>query len=257
MKRIRIFAGPNGSGKSTLVRQFIEDAPWLINAQLHIDPDKLNDASTIDFGNFGIQTNSSELKRHFSDSTLFSRSKIDIEDVKFENNSLINDLKNPYLGSLVADFIRDKLIDMDIDLFSFETVLSHGSKIEFMEQAKEKGWKLYLYFISTSDSAINQERVKERVEKGQHGVPEDKITERYMRSNNLLYDAVKLCRRAYIFDNSNDSAVLIAEKDIDGTIQIKDENQLPLWVDTYLLSKIENSRSTGSAENLNSQGQIE
>jgi len=107
-----------------------------------------------------------------------------------------------------------------------------------MERAKEKGWQLYLYFISTSDSAINQGRVKERVEKGQHDVPDHKITTRYIKSNNLLYDAVKLCRRAYIFDNSNDSAVLIAEKDIDGTIQIKDENHLPQWVDKYLFSKV-------------------
>jgi len=238
MKRIRIFAGPNGSGKSTLVRQFIEDDPWLINTQLHIDPDKLNNTSIIDFGKFGIQTNSSEFKKHLLDSTLFPISKIDIQYIKFENNCLINDLNNPYLGSLVADFIRDKLIDLDISLFSFETVFSHGSKIEFMERAKEKGWELYLYFISTSDSAINQGRVKERVEKGQHDVPDHKITARYIKSNNLLYDAVKLCRRAYIFDNSNDSAVLIAEKDIDGTIQIKDENQLPQWVDTYLFSKV-------------------
>jgi len=238
MKRIRIFAGPNGSGKSTLVKQFIEDDPWLINKQLHIDPDKLNITNIIDFGKFGIHTNISEFKEHLLGSTLFPISKIDIQDIKFENNCLINDLNNPYLGSLAADFIRDKLIDMDINLFSFETVFSHESKIEFMKRAKEKEWELYLYFISTSDSTINQGRVKERVEKGQHDVPDHKITTRYIKSNNFLYDAVKLCRRAYIFDNSNDAAVLIAEKDIDGTIQIKDENQLPQWINTYLFSKL-------------------
>jgi predicted ABC-type ATPase len=54
-----------------------------------------------------------------------------------------------------------------------------------------------------------------------------------------LYDAVKLCRRAYVFDNSDEASILIVGKDIDGTIQIKDENQVPQWVDTYLLSKIE------------------
>ncbi|WP_094228802.1 hypothetical protein [Methanolobus psychrotolerans] len=126
-----------------------------------------------------------------------------------------------------------------INLFSFETVFSHKSKLEFMERAKQKGWELYLYFIGTSDSTVNQGRVKERVEKGQHNVPDDKISDRYIRSNSFLYDAVKLCRRAYVFDNSDEASILIVEKDIDGTIQIKDENQVPQWVDTYLLSKLE------------------
>ncbi|OBZ35191.1 putative ABC-type ATPase [Methanohalophilus euhalobius] len=239
MKRIRIFAGPNGSGKSTLVQQFIEDDPKLINPQLHIDPDKLNTQNIINFENLGIQTDISEFQEHLLNSTLFPISKIDIKDIKFENNCLINNINNSYMGSLIADFIRDKLIDLDINLFSFETVFSHESKIEFMERARQKGWKLYLYFVSTSDIAINQGRVNERVQKGQHNVPDHKIKDRYKRSNNFLFDALKLCRRAYVFDNSNDTSVLIVEKDIDGKIWIKDENELPQWVDTYLLSKFE------------------
>lgn len=82
--------------------------------------------------------------------------------------------------------------------------------------------------------------MKERPEKGEHSVPDQKIIDRYIKSNNFLYDASKLCRRAYVFDNSTEgSAVLIAEKDIDGTILIKTENQLPRWVVTYLFSKLE------------------
>jgi predicted ABC-type ATPase len=239
MKRIRIFAGPNGSGKSTLVKEFIENDPRLINTEFHIDPDKLNIKKIIDFEIFGIQADISEFKDYLLKSTLFQKSKIAINDIKFENDCLINDLNNPYMGSLVADFIRDKLLDSAINLFSFETVFSHKSKLEFMERAKQKGWELYLYFIGTSDSTVNQGRVKERVEKGQHDVPDDKISDRYIRSNSFLYDAVKLCRRAYVFDNSDEASILIVGKDIDGTIQIKDENQVPQWVDTYLLSKIE------------------
>lgn len=140
MKRIRIFAGPNGSGKSTLVKEFIEKDPWLINTQFHIDPDKLNLNKTIDFETFGIRTDVSEFKDHLLKSTLFPKSKIDINAINFENNCLINDLDNSYIGSLVADFIRDKLLDSDINLFSFETVFSHKSKLEFMERAKQKGW---------------------------------------------------------------------------------------------------------------------
>ena len=239
MKRIRIFAGPNGSGKSTLTNDFLKDMPWLINTQLHIDPDNLNTKEIVDFGTFGIQTDISEFRDHLLKSTLFPKSGIDIDDVKFENNSLVNNLNNEYVGSLVADFIREKLLDADIDLFSFETVFSHKSKLEFMERAVQKGWELYLYFIGTSDSTINQGRVSERAEKGQHDVPNDKIITRYERSNSFLCDAVKLCRRAYVYDNSDAASILILEKQADGTIRFEDENRVPQWVDTYFLSKLE------------------
>ncbi len=87
-----------------------------------------------------------DFKEHLLNSTLFAISKIDINDINFKNNCLINNLNNPYFGSLVADFIRDQLIESNIILFSFETVFSHISKIQFMERAKQNGWELYLYF---------------------------------------------------------------------------------------------------------------
>jgi predicted ABC-type ATPase len=108
-----------------------------------------------------------------------------------------------------------------------------------MERAKQKGWELYLYFVGTSKVSINQDRVKERTVKGEHSVPDQKIIDRYIKSNNFLYDASKLCRRVYIFDNSEDSAVLLAEKDTDGTILIKNEDRLPQWINTYFFAKFE------------------
>lgn len=239
MKRIRIFAGPNGSGKTTLTNDFRKDMPWLINTKLHINPDDFNRMELIDFGAFDIQTNISEFKNHFLSSILFIKSGIDIDKIQFGKNSLVNDLKSDYVGSLVADFIRDKLIDADVDLFSFETVFSHVSKLEFMKRAIKKEWALYLYFIGLSDSSTNLGRVSERVENGGHYVPDADVVARYERSNGFLYDAFKLCRRAYVYDNSGTESVLILEKDPKGNIQLIGENPIPQWVDTYLLSKLE------------------
>ena len=56
--------------------------------------------------------------------------------------------------------------------FSFETVMSHHSKVSFLKEVKQAGFKTYLYFICTQDPEINQKRVLNRVSKGGHSVDE-------------------------------------------------------------------------------------
>ncbi|WP_305065107.1 hypothetical protein [Methanococcoides sp.] len=239
MKRIRIFAGANGAGKSTLINDLLETDGWLFDKDKHIEPDAFNKMDVIDFTPFGIVASESELKQHLLDSTLFEKSGLDLDDFKIENNCFINDINNDYVGSLIADYIRDKLIDTtDINLFSFETVFSHESKLDFMKRAKEKGWELYLYYVGTSDPLINQNRVKERVDKGQHGVSNDKIFERYDRTNDFLFDALKLCRRAFVFDNSNKEIVEVMQKDVENELHFGEEI-MPDWITTYIISKIQ------------------
>src|SRR5690606_18543712 len=92
--------------------------------------------------------------------------------------------------------------------FSFETVFSHHSKVDIIKQAKDNDYKVYLYFVSTEDPAINVYRVKEVRVKQQNGhdVEETKILERYNRSMDLLYEAAQYCYQVYFFDNSVDGA---------------------------------------------------
>ena len=59
--------------------------------------------------------------------------------------------------------------------FSFETVMSHPSKIKELKKAKEKGYRIYLYFVCTDDAEINVNRVANRIEKGGHPVDVYKI----------------------------------------------------------------------------------
>jgi len=73
-----------------------------------------------------------------------------------------------------------------------------------LEEAQPLGYRAYLYYIATDDPAINVARVKTRVNLGGHDVPEDKITQRYQRSLDLLMSAIKHTKRAYLFDNSRE-----------------------------------------------------
>jgi predicted ABC-type ATPase len=89
---------------------------------------------------------------------------------------------------------------------AFETVMSHPSKIEFMQSAKNVGYDVMLVFVGLSSSELSFQRVSQRVQSGGHDVPEDKIRARYQRVMALLPSAIEVADRALIYDNSDDSA---------------------------------------------------
>jgi predicted ABC-type ATPase len=86
--------------------------------------------------------------------------------------------------------------------FSFETVMSHPSKLEVLREARAAGFFVQMFFVATDDPLINVSRVANRVAKGGHDVPVHKIMERYTRVLALLPEAVRLCDAATLFDNS-------------------------------------------------------
>jgi predicted ABC-type ATPase len=101
----------------------------------------------------------------------------------------------------IADFKRDVCLQRR-DSFSFETVMSHQSKVEIMLRAHDAGYDVVLFFVATSDPEINVRRVENRVSTGGHDVPHDRIRARYLRSLRLLSHAALVARRTVVFDNS-------------------------------------------------------
>jgi predicted ABC-type ATPase len=107
------------------------------------------------------------------------------------------------VASAIAEFFRQRLLEARTS-FTLETVMSHPGKVALLAQAQQLDYRTYLYFIATDDPAINISRVRSRVERGGHPVPEDKIVKRYHASLGLLMDAIRNSNRAYIFDNSGE-----------------------------------------------------
>jgi predicted ABC-type ATPase len=87
---------------------------------------------------------------------------------------------------------------------AFETVMSHPSKIEFMQSAKDAGYRIMLVFVGLSSPELSLQRVRQRVQSGGHDVPREKIMARYDRVMALLPDALQVADRALIYDNSDD-----------------------------------------------------
>lgn len=88
--------------------------------------------------------------------------------------------------------------------FVFETVFSAEDKIDFVIRAKEAGFFIRLFFISTANPAINASRIAKRVMKGGHEVPISKIISRYNKSIQNCKTISSIVDRLYVYDNSID-----------------------------------------------------
>ena len=86
--------------------------------------------------------------------------------------------------------------------FVFETVMSAEDKIDFIIRAKEAGFFVRLFFISTSHPSINAARIAGRVMEGGHDVPIPKIISRYYKSIENCKTIAPVVDRLYVYDNS-------------------------------------------------------
>ncbi|MGI8556574.1 MAG: zeta toxin family protein [Pyrinomonadaceae bacterium] len=236
--RLRMFAGPNGSGKSTIKSVIRKEL-----LGFYINPDEIEaeikDYDFLDLSKFEIQTSEAEILDFFRSSTLLEKADLldEAEYLKFTDNKLsfFEVSVNAYFASVAADFIRQKLVHVG-QSFAFETVMSSPDKIEFLKNALQRGYRNYLYFVATDSPNINISRVKHRVKTGGHDVPTDKITTRYYRSLDLLWEAIKFTNRAYIFDNSGSELLWLAEITDAENLEIKSD-AVPSWFRKYVLEK--------------------
>ena len=84
----------------------------------------------------------------------------------------------------------------------FETVMSAPDKIDFIRRAKQGGYFVRIFFISTANPTINAARIARRVMKGGHDVPIPKIISRYIKSIANCAEIAPEVDRLYVYDNS-------------------------------------------------------
>lgn len=233
--RLRMFAGPNGSGKSTLNSIIAKE---LLGIYINADEieKEIKKYDFLDLSAYGIESDEESVLSFFANHPLLIKADFDdVGQIKFTDNKIdfFAVLVNSYYASVCADFIRHQLLEKKIS-FTFETVMSSQDKVDFLQKAQKMGYRTYLYFIATQDPIVNISRVQNRVKLGGHDVPQEKIVSRYYRSLELLPEAVKYSDRAYIFDNSGQDRLWIAQIDNGKEFMFKSES-VPAWVERYLL----------------------
>jgi len=236
--RLRMFAGPNGSGKSTLKAVL---RPELLG--IYVNPDDIEreirgTGGRLDLRPFGVDADEATFRQFVMNSSLLASVGLRNEASALLGRGDVIDFSGvtltSYHASIAADYIRQALLAKRAS-FTFETVMSSTDKIDVLCWAQTQGYKTYLYFVATDDPAINVDRVRRRVAGGGHDVPEDKIRSRYNRSLGNLRAAVKCSDRAYIFDNSGQALVWLAEVTGGADLALRDSN-VPAWFDAALPS---------------------
>jgi predicted ABC-type ATPase len=250
--RLRVFAGPNGSGKSTVIDYVREyksngkriDFGYYVNAD---DIAALLRGKGFSLNPFDLICTNKEFKsiaihsgligENFPETAFMNSYSLRKNTIKSKDPSSVE-----RLAQVVADYLRKKML-AERKKFSFETVFSHSSKLDIMQEAVNAGYNVYLYFVSTESPEINKFRVKARKEKGGHDVDPDKIESRYYRSLDLLYAACQLSYQVFFFDNSVDGIdfKMFAHFKKAGKKKKWDKinkEDIPNWFRTYYSGKI-------------------
>lgn len=144
----------------------------------------------------------------------------------------------------VADVRRVACVERGLS-FSFETVMSHPSKIEIVERAKAAGFFTQLFFVGIDDPQTNIDRVALRVSRGGHDVPKERIVARWHRTMDQLARAVATVDRAYIFDNSRTGEdiqsprmILQVDRSPAGPVVRAQLPPIPPWIRRYLIDRL-------------------
>ena len=115
--------------------------------------------------------------------------------------------------------------------FNQETTLSGRSIVKNIKFAKENGFYIVMNYIGLENPELAKERVKIRVSKGGHGIPDKDIERRYYDSLKKLNDVIEICDEVNIYDNTEVLREVIYLKN--GKIIWRD-NKVPNWANNIL-----------------------
>jgi predicted ABC-type ATPase len=131
--------------------------------------------------------------------------------------------------------------------FAFETTLGGNTIPALLERAHDAGLPVRIWFVGLASPELHLARVKARVAKGGHDIPEAKIRERYDRSRLNLISLLPKLTELSIFDNSAeaDPATGVAPSPrlilhaCDGAIrETCDLNTVPGWAKPLLVEAL-------------------
>lgn len=88
--------------------------------------------------------------------------------------------------------------------FAFETTLGGNTIPALLRRAHEAGLNVRIWFVGLDSPERHISRVKARVARGGHDIPEAKIRERYDRSRENLIQLLPVLAELRVFDNSEE-----------------------------------------------------
>jgi predicted ABC-type ATPase len=107
--------------------------------------------------------------------------------------------------------------------FGFETTLASKTFAPFLRESMERGFSVHVVYVSLVSPELAMQRVRSRVEKGGHDVPEETVRRRYSRGLGNFFELFQPLASSWsVFDNSGRELLAIAEGAKDGTSVVHD-----------------------------------
>jgi predicted ABC-type ATPase len=161
----------------------------------------------------------------------------------FVNADLIAQGLSPFAPENAA-FRAGRLMIGEIEMlakqqvdFGFETTLSGRGHVPLVRELKKQGYKIHLFFLWVSEVDLTLSRIKDRVSRGGHNVPEPDVRRRFDRSlRNFLFHYRPLADSWALFDNSERMPSIIA-LDKHGQLRIIDNEAYTSLVNRYEQNK--------------------
>jgi predicted ABC-type ATPase len=166
-----LVAGPNGAGKTTCVQ--VEPISQLLPAVTFLNPD---DRTLEKLRVLGYQG--------FADAPPDIQTRMFIESA----DEVFRDLEKAILQNGAV---------------GVETVLSSDKYQPLVESVIAKQGFVGLIYVALSSASIARQRVKARVQRGGHDIPEDKIEQRWKRSLRNLSWFAQNATAFWVIDNSD------------------------------------------------------
>jgi predicted ABC-type ATPase len=88
--------------------------------------------------------------------------------------------------------------------YNFETTLGGTTITAMLEQAADAGLAVRIWYVGLEGVDLHLRRVRERVARGGHDIPEARIHERYVRSRENLIRLLPRLAELYVYDNSEE-----------------------------------------------------
>ncbi len=121
---------------------------------------------------------------------------INADDIK--RTTLCSDIE----AAIKAEELRESMLAQKKE-FTFETVLSTERNLLLLKKAKEQGYFVRCIYVLTANANINVARVSARQALGGHGVPTEKIKQRYDKALKLIPELVDVCDILHVYDNTD------------------------------------------------------
>ena len=126
--------------------------------------------------------------------------RINTDEIVMEIGDWRNNQDQMRAGRIALN-MRKECVDKMIS-FNQETTLTGKRILKAIEEIKEKGYTIYLYYIGLNSPEIAKERIKNRVLNGGHDIPEEVVEKRYYETLENLKKVVPLADYVRIYDNS-------------------------------------------------------